>query len=34
MDERPVSPALKIAAGLMFLFLLAPLLVVLPRSSW
>lgn len=32
MDERPISPALKLLAGLMFLFLLAPLLVVLPIS--
>lgn len=32
MDERPISPALKIAAGLMFVFLLAPLLVVVPIS--
>jgi len=32
MDERPISPTLKVLAGLMFLFLLAPLLVVLPIS--
>ncbi|MCG5234706.1 ABC transporter permease [Xanthobacter oligotrophicus] len=32
MDERPVSPALKIAAGAMFVFLLAPLLVIVPIS--
>ncbi|QTL02673.1 ABC transporter permease [Aquabacter sp. L1I39] len=32
MDERPVSLALKITAAVMFVFLLAPLLVVLPIS--
>lgn len=32
MDERPISPALKLLAGLMFVFLLAPLLVVVPIS--
>lgn len=32
MDERPISPALKIAAFVMFVFLLAPLVVVLPIS--
>ncbi len=32
MEETPISPALKVAAGLMFLFLLAPLLVVVPIS--
>jgi putative spermidine/putrescine transport system permease protein len=32
MDERPISPALKIMALVMFLFLLAPLIVVVPIS--
>lgn len=32
MDERPISPALKALAALMFVFLLAPLIVVLPIS--
>ncbi|MGU3494963.1 ABC transporter permease [Xanthobacteraceae bacterium A53D] len=32
MDERPISPALKVLALVMFIFLLAPLLVVLPIS--
>lgn len=32
MDERPISPGLKIAALLMFVFLLAPLIVVVPIS--
>lgn len=32
MDERPVSLTLKILAGVMFAFLLAPLIVVLPIS--
>lgn len=32
MDERPISPALKVVALVMFIFLLAPLLVVLPIS--
>ena len=32
MDERPISLSLKLLALLMFLFLLAPLLVVLPIS--
>ncbi|MBS7546211.1 ABC transporter permease [Ancylobacter oerskovii] len=32
MDERPISPVLKAAAGLMFLFLLAPLIIVIPIS--
>ncbi|GAU85274.1 ABC transporter permease [Bosea sp. BIWAKO-01] len=32
MDERPISPALKILAGAMFIFLLAPLIVVVPIS--
>ena len=32
MDERPVSPVLKLLAGLMFFFMLAPVLIVLPIS--
>jgi putative spermidine/putrescine transport system permease protein len=32
MDERPISPALKVMALVMFLFLLAPLIVVVPIS--
>ncbi|GJD51749.1 hypothetical protein OPKNFCMD_4506 [Methylobacterium crusticola] len=32
MDERPIAPALKVLAALMFLFLLAPLVVVVPIS--
>lgn len=32
MDERPISPVLKAAVGLMFLFLLAPLIIVIPIS--
>lgn len=32
MDERPIHPALKALAALMFLFLLAPLIVVVPIS--
>ena len=32
MDERPISLSLKLLALLMFIFLLAPLLVVLPIS--
>ena len=32
MEERPVSPALKALAGVMFVFLLAPLIIVVPIS--
>lgn len=32
MDERPVSPGLKIAAFVMFIFLLAPVILVVPIS--
>ncbi|GGE21350.1 polyamine ABC transporter permease [Aureimonas endophytica] len=32
MEDRPISPALKIAAVLMFVFLLAPVLLVVPIS--
>lgn len=32
MDEQPVSPVLKLLAGLMFVFMLAPVLIVLPIS--
>lgn len=32
MDQRPISPVLKLLAAVMFVFLLAPLLVVLPMS--
>ena len=32
MDERPISPALKIIAFVMFLFLLAPVILVVPIS--
>ena len=32
MERRPISLALKLLAGLMFLFLLAPVLIVVPMS--
>ncbi len=32
MDERPVSPVLKLLAALMFVFMLAPVLIVIPIS--
>ena len=32
MDEQPVSPILKLLAALMFVFMLAPVLIVLPIS--
>lgn len=32
MDERPISPVLKVLAAIMFLFMLAPVLVVIPIS--
>jgi putative spermidine/putrescine transport system permease protein len=32
MDERPISPFLKLAAAIMFVFMLAPVLIVIPIS--